>query len=42
MKEKTQLALNLLSTLVSSALVVDKASALEIIILMEEMVKKGF
>lgn len=41
-KNKTQLALTLLTSLISSSIVVDKDSALEIISLMKEMVQKGF
>jgi len=41
-KNKTQLALSLLTSLISSSLVIDKVTALEIIDLMQEMVKKGF
>ena len=41
-KDKTSLAINIITILLQSPLVIDKASAVEILNTAIEMVKKGF
>jgi len=41
-KEKTMLATTIITILLQSPLVTDKASALEIINIIKEMIQKGF